>query len=416
MALLKAFQSIPDSTSVFEHVPHQAVYDLFTDGSCLYPSESYLRVAAWGVVVAGGLGAPGTLLATGHLPGLIQSAFRAELTAVISAAEFAAISRSKIRIWSDCLGVVRRFGRLLQGDWSPGPSTRNSDLWSRLSAVVSSCRDRIEIIKVEAHCESEAQATFVDEWCAHYNARVDNLAGTTNRGRSSDFWALWDTVRKSLEAECSIAQAVQALHGRVAFHSTRAPTPAMPVVPPQRAVLPPPVQLGQEAADPEGRLGRRYGIQAVRRIEHWFKHCFVDSVPLHTPTRWVSLLQLLLDYSMSCGFAPPVFSGQQWLDPGLMQYGQLLTYHMGQRTRWFGQVLRRLILQTGGVWTVNERRPSSTALQVKLSCIPARWSQTRFEVVEAFLSRSLPNGTVCGQNRGWRNIAVPHQCTDMIVP
>ena len=143
---------------------------------------------------------------------------------------------------------------------------------------------------------------------------------------------------------------------------------------------------------------------------------FVDSVPAHTPTRWVSLLQLLLDYAMSCGFAPPVLSGNQWLDPGLMQYGQLLTHHMGQRTRWFGQMLRRLILQTGGVWTVNERRPSSTALQVKLSCVPARWSQSRFEVVEPFLSRSLPNGTVCGQNRGWRNIAVPHLCTDMMVP
>ena len=60
---------------------------------------------------------------------------------------------------------------------------------------------------------------------------------------------------------------------------------------------------------------------------------FVDSVPLHTPTRWVSLLQLLLDYSMFCGFAPPVLSGQQWLDPGLMRHGQLLTYHMGQRNQ-----------------------------------------------------------------------------------
>ena len=160
---LRALQDIPDTSSVFEHVPHQAVYDLFTDGSCLYPAESYLRVAAWGVVVAGGLGAPGTLLATGHLPGLIQSAFRAELTAVISAAQFAAISHSKVRIWSDCLGVVKR------------------DLWHRLAAVVRSCRDRIEIIKVEAHCASDAQATFVEEWCAHYNTRVDNLAGTTVR-------------------------------------------------------------------------------------------------------------------------------------------------------------------------------------------------------------------------------------------
>ena len=114
-----------------------------------------------------------------------------------------------------------------------------------LADVVRSCRDRIEIIKVEAHCESDAQATFVEEWCVHYNTRVDNLAGTTNRDRSSDFWALWDTVRRSLEAEWSIVKAVQALHGRVAFHSTRAPKPATPEFPPQPVVLPPPVQFGQ---------------------------------------------------------------------------------------------------------------------------------------------------------------------------
>jgi ribonuclease HI len=52
---------------------------------------------------------PGTLLhevlLAGHVAGLIQTAFRAELTAVVEAVRWAKGRNLSVRIWPDCLAV-----------------------------------------------------------------------------------------------------------------------------------------------------------------------------------------------------------------------------------------------------------------------------------------------------------------------
>ena len=59
--------------------------ELFLDGTCAYPRETRLRYAAWAVTMV--LGPAGSLdnqlLLGGHVSGLCQSAFRAELTAAV---------------------------------------------------------------------------------------------------------------------------------------------------------------------------------------------------------------------------------------------------------------------------------------------------------------------------------------------
>jgi len=105
--------------------------DLFTDGACLLPHEPPLRLAAWAVTI--GRLDWNTLdhhvLAAGPLPGLHQTAFRAELYAAAVALEWASTQACEMRIWSDCqpmeqlwmgsaaskLGCItfRRTGRML---------------------------------------------------------------------------------------------------------------------------------------------------------------------------------------------------------------------------------------------------------------------------------------------------------------
>lgn len=60
---------------------------LFTDGSAQHPGDPALRFASWAVVqgTSGGGPADASTLAVGALPGLIQSAYRAELYAVLVA-------------------------------------------------------------------------------------------------------------------------------------------------------------------------------------------------------------------------------------------------------------------------------------------------------------------------------------------
>ena len=84
------------------------IIDLFVDGTAAWPREPKLRYAAWAVTCA--TGGPGTLphqlVLGGHVSGLIQSAFRAELTAVVEAVRWALGRNLQVRLWSDCLAVV----------------------------------------------------------------------------------------------------------------------------------------------------------------------------------------------------------------------------------------------------------------------------------------------------------------------
>ena len=51
----------------------------------------------------------------GVLPGILQSAVRAEIFAVLQALKLTVRHKGTVRLWSDCDSVVRRVTKLLQG-------------------------------------------------------------------------------------------------------------------------------------------------------------------------------------------------------------------------------------------------------------------------------------------------------------
>ena len=55
------------------------------------------------------------VLAAGPLPGLHQTAFRAELYAVVVALEWASAQACEVQIWSDCQAVVDGVRRIKAG-------------------------------------------------------------------------------------------------------------------------------------------------------------------------------------------------------------------------------------------------------------------------------------------------------------
>lgn len=106
--------------------------DVFTDGSCAAQSEPTLRFAAWSVVVAKPFDdhwnfETGGVLASQVLPGMVQTAFRAELYALGYALQQAALQGVAIRVWTDCLGVVYRFHLLARGARRNKVNTTNAD-------------------------------------------------------------------------------------------------------------------------------------------------------------------------------------------------------------------------------------------------------------------------------------------------
>ena len=111
--------------------------DVFVDGTAAHPKEPKLRFAAWAATLAvGGIGRlQHRVLLGGHVAGLNQSAYRAELTAVLAAVRWAKQHDVSVRIWSDCLAVVRRVRALLQGN-RVRANCSHSDLWLQLEDIL----------------------------------------------------------------------------------------------------------------------------------------------------------------------------------------------------------------------------------------------------------------------------------------
>ena len=99
--------------------------ELFSDGTAAYPRDAKLRFAAWAVTMVSAQGVlDNQLLMGGHVTGLIQSPFRAELTAVLQAVKWAVQRQQKIRLWCDCQSVVG--GSEQVASWKTSPAKCSS--------------------------------------------------------------------------------------------------------------------------------------------------------------------------------------------------------------------------------------------------------------------------------------------------
>ena len=127
--LWRALSILPGSIPPFEMPAPRCAYDLFTDGTCLLPTQPQVRLAAWAVTLAREDSMPPFVLNSGLLPGLIQTSFRAEIFAVLAAVRFCRLVGTPVRIWCDCLGVVRRVRKLLSGSCNVPGNSKNGDLW-----------------------------------------------------------------------------------------------------------------------------------------------------------------------------------------------------------------------------------------------------------------------------------------------
>jgi len=117
--------------------PSGDVLELFLDGTGACPEEPKLRFAAWAVTLAtGGVGTlDNMILMGGHVTGMCQTPFRAELMAAYYAIRWAVQRQQQVRLWIDCQGVVKGLRRVLQRL----PLKRNrphSDLWAGIVALL----------------------------------------------------------------------------------------------------------------------------------------------------------------------------------------------------------------------------------------------------------------------------------------
>eukprot|EP00435_Cladocopium_sp_Y103_P018281 s2658_g4.t1 len=361
--------------------------DIFTDGSCLWPRKQY-RLASWAVLQARPDhvqldSTSSRILAAGPLPGLLQSAYRAELYAVYRALLIAHDAHRPIRIWCDCQGVVDGFAKLVAGARKVRVNGRHADLWMAISELLVDLDPRdICITKVAAHQDTSTTVSGFEAWCFLHNGLADQAAQLANLQRPEAFWKVHRKFVAQTEDALSLAQAVHTvmlkISRKVLFHQVEVrETPPECALPAALAPLDPgplPWQaLPAEVVLPEGIL-RRFGHRVIRQITGWLYQALQDTSS--SDARWISFYQLYIDYMLATGEGGPLHLNG-WEDPKDHPQIDLIQIAFKRRCSWFTHVLKSIMTALSLVFQTKYTRTESHMLLVSTSCLWCPWPQLK---------------------------------------
>ena len=204
----------PDGSCSFLSRPSVGVQHLFTDGACSRPASAELAVAAWSVVNA----TTGNVVASDHLPGILQTAPRAELFAVLSAVSWVRSFRVQGVIWGDSLSVVEGLSFLLEGQ-APDPAWSNYDLWQRLWDQLTDLeRGQLRTQHVPSHLDANLCETAFEEWVACWNQFADTTATITNANRTWPFQQVQQRALNYFEDTAAVLRSLRSLYLKIAEH------------------------------------------------------------------------------------------------------------------------------------------------------------------------------------------------------
>ncbi len=190
-------QQTPDfdpSDYRLEFCQHDVV-DLFTDGTCQYPTMHPIRHAAWAVTVAlpEGNMFDNELIAAGGVPGLHQTSYRAELFGVKHALEIASrIPGRKVRIWSDCQSIIGAAKRIQYLHMAVKPNRSHSDLWEVVEYHIQQLGAKLQFQQVFSHNDVSAGFNQCESWAYWHNSITDHAATQMAQKRSPVFWECWN--------------------------------------------------------------------------------------------------------------------------------------------------------------------------------------------------------------------------------
>jgi len=379
------------------------------------------RCAAWSAVLVppycadwtpGGVGVVGA----SYLPGLCQTAFRAELYAVAYTLHQAAEQDVSIRIWTDCLGVSARYYLLVWGHKRLNVNKSNADLWSWiLQSVDRIGRQRIAICKVPAHRKVASATTLYEAWLFFHNDYADRAARFANQSRPQRFWDLWERHVQAVFAADRIFQQVQALHlavGRRQVQGSVNCETGEPAAEPvrQTRVFVPRFDLGNWDGRLMPKATRLFGSTIIQRISTWFMARLAVG---NAEVGWVTFAQLYLDFQLTYGHPGPLRVRQRWVDIEQRPYITAETYSFKQKVKWFRQCLKHLWKEAGVTVAMDQCRPANSAIQAFMPAASLPWDSYALAEVERWLSRhladpcvrdagalsSLPMASPCGSMR-----------------
>lgn len=374
--------------------------DVFTDGSCMFPSEPAYRFASWAVCVAG-LDISwehSDVIGAGPLPGILQSAFRAEMYAILQAVRWAVKFKRKLRVWCDCLGVVDRVQSFLHGTWKTPINAANADLWSSIEEAIGQLGAKnMCITKVAAHQSEEHATTSFQSWVCLHNHLVDRAARLANICRPSDFWEFFYLHREQVESHYEVG--VKISHTILAISRLAVSKEAMQ----QGEQDDEEVGQGEQGKEHLDRaawtfatpratvpsvVAERYGFRIAAIAKAWLDEGITDGHRESHSPQWISWHQLYVDFQLRTGEIGPIYE-RKWLDSANRPNLQLRTFRFRKRSAWFAQLVKQLMRYEPYEVSHSRCRPHSVAFALHTGCICIQWQPQRLLDVENWVSARL---------------------------
>ena len=167
----EALHQLPDETPDFYvSGPLERTLHVFTDGSCLHPTDPELALAGWACVEAD----TGVVFSAGLVPGIMQTINRAELMAMLSVVKWHRQFGGEVHVWSDSSYVVDGFRQLDAAGFVDDDSS-NSDLWIEIHRNLPPDH-ALYAHKVPSHVDVWDCTSPFQEWACINNSRADAAA------------------------------------------------------------------------------------------------------------------------------------------------------------------------------------------------------------------------------------------------
>ena len=188
--LRRCLHELADTTGVFFSSGFGLGWQhLFTDGACRGHLHNDFALAGWGLVHA----QQSTAIACGLLPGVLQTAPRAELCAMTSAARWALHTGLPCVVWTDALNVAKGIEQLQAG--RPLDEDADADLWNVLDGLVVQLDPaRFLVRHTPSHLDVQLTEGPFEDWLATGNGHADLLAGIAANNRPQRMVEAYDAA------------------------------------------------------------------------------------------------------------------------------------------------------------------------------------------------------------------------------
>ena len=346
------------------------------------------------------------MLITGPVPGILQSAFRAELFGVLQALKYTWYWKKKIRIWSDCQSVVSRLLQMLYTHKAPAVNSNHADLWFDIYELLECLhfQDAVIVTKVAAHQDVDTVFNAAEQWAFVHNALADRTARLANLQRTNVFWALHREHARAVEFASFVSTTVQDvilnISRKVVLHEstcreipvedlqTQHVAPIMSVKAPRWDGFSPKFPLPLKCT-------AKYGHRFVATVTSWFQQAISEAK--HAESSWVSIHQLFLDYQFQTGELGPI-RDRTWIDTAQQSRFRLKPHPFKKRSGWFGRSLKEILRSHDCSPVFAVTRPDSEMLALHVPSLAIIWPRWRLLIVEDWLAKNLPHRQAATRN------------------